>query len=1090
MKKRCVFCSALAACFLLPGISAAETMFPLTRYPSASADCIAFVAQDQLWVVDRRGGMAKELTHGDLQVLMPRFSPDGRWLAFTGRSRGGQDVYVLPASGGEPQQLTFEAAASRQGALVLTWTPDSQSIAFLSQRMAWNSKIFQAFLVPRTGGLPQRLPLDSAGLMSYEPGGKTIAYNRIFRNFDSRKRYVGGQAQDIYTYNFQTKRLHRITDWKGTDTAPMWFGRKIYFLSDRSPDWRVNLWAYDLHSKQFHQVTHFTDYDIDFPCLGGGAITFQQGGRLYEVSLPSEVLREVQVEFPDGALNTNPQIQKVGTETKVTDIAHQPDFALSPQGTEALFSAHGDIFRAAAEGGSIRNLTATSNAGEDHPAWSPDGATIAYISDRTGEQQVVLRSAAAGTERVITRFTSGYLYTPAWSPDGQKLAVADANHALWLITPGGACKLIARDAYAEIHDASFSPDSRWLAYSALRPTQQRAIHLYELSSGRDTVVSSRMESDRLPVFSPDGQLLYFVSQRREQPFVSDRDRETNIASLKSDGLYVATLVNAAPDPLTPQHAAAPAQGASLHMDLEGLMSRAVAIPISPAEISSLTVRGRQLFYQADAAELLDGAPFGGEQSALRVFNMETRKDRLIATGLEAYSLSADGSKALLKNANGWRITDTRDSSDGPKPLDLSRMEARIDPKQEWAAMFNAAWRLDRDLYFDPRMDGDDWKRVHDVYAKLLPRLGSHSDFMYLLGELQGELASSHTFLLSAANDAQPPVRTALLGADYSFDEVTGRYRFARIYHGDNTRPAYRSPLITPGVGISEGDYLLAVNGRKLKGAVDPLSVFGGLHGPITLTVSPTADGPTRDALVEPVESEMALRQQDWIDHTRATVDRLSSGRIGYIFLSDFFEMGSEDFLRQFYPQLDKQGFIFDVRWNRGGFTSQFVLSVLRRKLAGQFIDREGGITTLPGAVAQGPMVTLTNHFSASDGDQFPFYFREYGLGQVIGTRTWGGVRGIKGLWPLLDGSAVTIPKDALFDTNGQWILENVGDEPDVTVESDPDEVRTGKDAQLEPGVRALLEQLKIHAPKPVSVPPETTVYPAQGIVPPSSFGHP
>ena len=1087
-----------SSALLVPAAIAAQAPV-LMRYPNASATRIAFVAHDELWVVDRRGGDAQRLAGGKLHIMMPRFSPGGRWIAFTVRCDGGQDVYVMASVGGAPRRLTYESASSTQGALVLAWTPDSQAIVFLSQRMAQNTKVFQAFSVPVVGGLPVRMPLDSAGMLSFAPDGHTIAYNRIFRNFDPRKRYVGGQHQEIATYDLNTRQLQRIGNWKGTDTDPMWFGRRIYLLSDRGAGWRMNLWVYDLDRKEFRQVTHFSDYDIDFPSLGGNAITFQQGGQLYTLNLSSESLQKVNVSVPDDGALTGVHALAVANQIRTTDIADMEDFALSPHGTDVLFSAHGEILKVSTQNNSSQpnsqNITQTTGIDEDHPAWSLDGKSLAYVTDSSGEQQIALRAATGGAERLVTSFSTGSLYTPVWSPAGDRLAVSDANHALWLVnTATASSKLVVRDAYAEIHDETFSPDGRWLAYSTIRPNQQRALHLYEIASGQDTVISSPMESDRLPAFSPDGQLLYFVSMRHELPFVSDRDNGTGIASLKSDGIYVTTLTHDSLGPLAPGvnqvRGATPTKFAAtslpIHIDLDGLMARATPLPITPAEIVTMELRGNEVYYQTSPPELIDG-DFPGERSALRVFDMQGRHDRIVVEDLAHYNLSADGSWVLYSVNGQWKLGATAADAPEAAVLDLSGLQVTVDPRKEWAEMFEKAWRLDRDMFYSPEMGGNNWRAVHDAYAKLLPLIGSHNDFMYLLGEMQGELASSHTFIGGGHEDPSTPVRTALLGADYALDPETQRYRFARIYHGDNTRARFHSPLTEPGLNLQGGDYLLAVNGHELIAPVDPLSLFLGVTGPVTLSVAHTATGARRNIVVNPLQTEMPLRQQDWIDRTRAKVDRLSTGRVGYLFLSDFAELGSEDFLQQFYPQLDKQGWIFDVRWNRGGFTSQYVLGILQRHLAGMFVNREGATTTLPGAVARGPMVTLINHFSASDGDQFPYYFRKDGLGKVIGTRTWGGVRGIKGPWRLMDGTYLTIPKDYLYDTKGSWILENTGTEPDQTVESVPDEAVTGNDAQLEAAVRSVQDELNAHPPQPVSVPSALPAYPPNGIVPPASF---
>ena len=1082
---------ALPTCCLATGLLAVIGMAhaaqaeptPLLRTPNASATSVAFVARGELWTVPLEGGTATRLIHGPGAVLYPRFSPDGRWIAFTDRRAGASDVYLIPAAGGATRRLTFDAASGGNANQVVAWTPDSRRIVFLSTRLSYASRLSRAFSVPLQGGLPQPLPLDHAGLLSFDGDGHVIAFNRIFRN-ELPKRYLGGRAQAIYTYDFDTRHLIRITDWKGTDTAPMWYGRRIYFLSDRGPGFRANIWAYDLDSRTSSQVTHFADFDVDAPSLGARTITFQQGGRLYAIDLPSAVLREIKVQVPDDGLRTAMRMQAVGDAARAADATGGVDYALSPDGGELLLSAHGDLFGVPVHG-SARNRTATPGVDEDHPSWSPDGRMIAYQTDAGGEQQLAVRPSSGGPERVLTHFASGYRYSPLWSPDGNRLAVADANHALWLVpADGGEQQLVARDAYGEIRDASFSPDGRWLAYSTMRPNRQRAIHLRELGSGRDVIVSTPMNSDRDPVFSADARLLLFVSQRNELPLVSDRDEETIIATLNSDGIFAATLDRRDPSPLTRRASLRRAPDAPPHVDLDGLMSRAVAIPVTPAVIASLEVRGDRLFFETRPPQLIDGE-LPGQQAALHRFDLSDRTDRVIVRGLDSHSLSADGGAVAFRRDGGWHVAATATGADAT--LNLSMLRAPVEPRLEWSEMFEKAWRLDRDVFFSRAMNGDDWQAVHDAYVRLLPRLGSQDDFRYLLGQLQGELASSHSFIGGPASDGGAPTPTGRLGVDYALDSLSGRYRLAHILAGDNTRDEFRSPLTAPGLELRDGDFLLAVNGRELKAPQVPDELLAGLTHEASITVAASPDGPRRVLRVEPLADETTLRHFDWVERNRARVDRLSHGRIGYVALSDFFMEGWGEFVRQFYPQLDKQGLVIDVRWNRGGFTSQAVLDVLRRPLAGMFVNREGAVSSLPVAVAPRAIATLLNWGSGSDGDQFPYYFRAYGLGPLVGTRSWGGVQGINGPWRLMDGTFITIPKDSLADPAGHWIIENTGVAPDIEVDDAPDEAITGRDVQLETAVRATLDRIDRAPAAALVAPPALPAYPKAGEVPPASF---
>jgi len=1092
----------------------------LMRFPALDGDTIVFEAHGNLWAVARTGGVARRLTADAGYDLMPRFSPNGEWIAFTASYQGNQDVYVMPSGGGAARRLTFhsdvvEKAPTRWGPdnMVVTWTPDSKDVVFLSRRMAEHVMAPQLYAVPVGGGLPTPLPLDSGGLATYSPHGGSIAYNRIFRNFRTWKRYDGGMAQKVYTYDFATRTRTRITDWKGTNTAPMWYGRRIYFLSDRDKARRANIWAYDLDTKQFSEVTHFVDYDIDFPSLSAeqdraAGIVFAQGGALWVIELPSQQLHRLEVSVPDDGVRTAARFIDASKYIREQDTAQQTDYALAPNGKRALFSARGHMMSVPAEHGATRDLSDTSNADEDHPSWSPDGNTIAYSTDAGGEQQIATRPAEGGPERILTHFASGFLYAPIWSPDGKHLSFSDANHRLWLLDIAtGRTTQVAEDPYNEIHDQAFSPDGRWLAYSLTRSNQQRAIWIYGLDSAKAQLVSEPLTNDFGPMFSPNGKYLYFVSARHENPTLSEV--EFDMATLKMSGIYIATLRKAEPSPFAPRSDEGaveaekkkpkpepwkPGASAPVQIDFDGLMARAVPLPIPAADIVSLDARADKIFYQTAPPRMIEG-PLPGEKTALHVYGLTDRKDGIVVDDLNDYSLSADGEKVLYKTSGPgghYEITDAKAQSSPPAKrvsLDLSHMRVRIVPTEEWAEMFNNAWRLERDLFVNPQMNGVDWQAVHDAYAKLLPLLGSREDLNFLIGEIQGELGNSHTYA-GGGDDEDPttPAPTQLLGVDFVLDAASGRYRFAKILPGDNTRPVYRSPLTEPGVDVHAGDYLLAVNGHELQAPADPYSLFAGLgEQPVTLAISSSASGKRRDVTVDPIQNELLIRQKAWIDHNRETVDKLSGGKIGYVYMADMEALGMEQFVRQFFPQLNKRALIVDDRWNGGGFIDQIVLERLRRVLIGMSTDREGAAMSIPQQLIDGPKVCLMNHLSASDGDIFPYYFRKYALGPLIGTRTWGGVRGIRGTWALLDGGYITVPEASLYGLHSEWVIENHGVDPDIEVDTDPAQLLAGHDAQLEAAVDYLMKALAKSPGGLPQPPPHLPAYPPDGQVPPPTF---
>jgi tricorn protease len=1113
---------AAAAMGLAQAGSAQARDWTIMRFPTVHEGTVVFEAHGNLWQVGRWGGTASRLTADPGYDLMPRFSPDGKSIAFTGFYQGNQDVYVMPAGGGTAQRLTFhsdvvESAPTRWGPdnMVVTWTPDSKNIVFLSRRMAWNSWFGRLFAVPAGGGLAQPLPLDRGGLMTYGPDGHSIAYNRIFRNFRTWKRYQGGLAQQIYTYDLQAKKLTQITNWIGTNNAPMWYGQRLYFLSDRDSKRRENIWVYDFKSRQYREITHFTNYDIDFPSLGtggkgGDGIVFAQGGALWVIDLPSEKVHHLNITVPDDGTRTEPRYVDTSKTIRDDDTAQNTNYALSPNGKRALFSARGDLFTVPAEHGATRDLTNTSNADEDHPTWSPDGKTVAYTTDASGEHQIALRPAAGGAEKILTHFKNGFYYAPLWSPDGKQLAFSDGNHRLWLLdAASGAVKQVAQDPYNEIHDQSFSPDGRWLAYSITAPNQLRNIWIDDTHGGKAVRVSEPLSNDYSPVFSPDGKYLYFVSTRHENPTANEI--EFNVASVDMDDIYVATLRKNEPSPFAPRSDEGayenkgkdedeaskakwkPGASPAVAIDFDGLMARSVPVPIPSANITQLDARDDNVYYRIQPPQMLEG-PLPRVKTELHIYNLGKRKDATLADNLDSYSISYDGTNVLFKKGGGddsssgqsYALIDAKFPEDEKKPepksLDLSHMRTRIEPTQEWAEMFNNAWRLERDLFVNPQMNGVNWQAVHDAYVKLLPLVGSRQDLVYLIGEMQGELANSHTYVGGGDEDnLADSVSTPLLGVDFA-PAAGGRYSFAKIYPGDNSRAAYRSPLTEPGVDVHQGDVLLAVNGHDLKAPADPYSLFVGLGDqPVKLTVS--GGGKTHDVTVKPIKIELPLRERDWIEHNRAIVDKMSGGRIAYIYMSDMETLGMEQFIRQFYPQIDKQALIMDDRWNGGGNIDQIVLERLRRILIGLATNRERAPTSIPQQLIVGPKVCLINNYSASDGDIFPYYFRKYGLGPLIGTRTWGGVRGIRGNWTLLDGGYITVPEDSLYGLHSEWVIENHGVDPDITVETGPGQLMADRDAQLEAGVNYLMAKLKNRpgglAPSPKPLP----AYPPQGQVP-------
>ena len=1013
----------------------------LMRFPNTHGDEVVFEAHGNLWLANVSGGLAKQLTRGPANDLMPRFSPDGKWIAFSRSTRFTEDVYVVSVQGGEPQRLTFNS--SKPGGpgptftpddnLVVTWSPDSQYIVFLSRRAAFNWSDLRLYEVAVAGGLPRPLSVGHSGLASFAPDGHSIAYSPVLSEFQSRKRYEGGLAPDIFTFDLATRHRNRITNWKGTDTSPMWTGNKIYFLSDRDRNRRMNLWVIDQKTRRPREVTHFTDYDIDVPSLGDQAISFQQGGRLFQLSLPNETLAVMRIDVPDDELRTGSHMTSVGGLTRGTD-ENGPQYAISPDGHDAVFSARGDLFRVSGATGETAQLTRTSNADEDQPAYSPDGKVLAYTSDISGEQQIWLHDLAGGPDRMLTRFSDGYLYAPIWSNDGNMLAVADSDNSLWLISVStGDKRKVAHDASLGIHDAAFSADTRWLAYSTTRATGLRCLHLFDIGTGHDFGISSAMNSDFAPSFSGDGKYLFFLSRRRD--LIVSAENELGFAATKATGVYVATLDSQTVIPsATSVHSvqSGKASDSSSAIELVGLLDRTVALPGISGGVSSITVRDSRVFYQTSTTDTF-GEGFPGEHSTLHVFDLLNQSDKQIVDNLDSFCVSADGHTILYQDGQTWHLVSTEGTQAKGPGISLGGLKSKVVPREEWTEIFEKAWRLQRDLFFDSKMEGNDWRAIHDSYAKLLPFIGSRDDLNYLIGQMQGELASSHMFVFGGDDSGPDAPQASLLGVDFALDPASDRYLLAKVYRGDMSRPEYRSPLSEPGLNVTDGVYLLAVNGHEVKAPENPYAAFVGLKGPVTLTIAQSLASERRCITVTPVHSEANLRKLDWINTNRKLVERLSGGRIGYLYLSDFYDSGMQEFMQQFFAQKDKQGLLIDVRWNAGGHTSQWVLEHLRRHAQGGFLARGGGREDLQ-ALISGPKLLITNAFTASDGDQFAYFFRKDGLGKILGERTWGGVRGVGDDPTLLDGGRVTVPHNALYNSDGQWIIENYGVDPDVHME--------------------------------------------------------
>ena len=853
---------------------------------------------------------------------------------------------------------------------------------------------------------------------------------------------------------------------------------------------------------------------MNWPSLGPDAIVFENGGFLYVFDLKTEKATKLTVYLPgDRDFARKRWANVAGLIT---------DMDISPDGHRAAFSARGDIFTVPAKEGSIRNLTRTPGIRERYAAWSPDGKWVATMSDRTGEDELLLMPQdGMGKEVRVTTDGTMFRLQPVWSPDSKRLLYADKSLRLFYVdTATRTPVLIDQGKYADLTDYAWSPDSQWVAYAKAAENGYSAIYLYSLADRKITPVTTSFTNSGGPVFDPEGRYLYFLSLRDYNEVLGQFDLE--FANPKPTRVYVATLQKSEPSPFAPKSdeagsppieaekpkttetatktetKPAPAPAKPFHIDLDGIEDRVVGLTIPPGNLRSLQATKGYVFYMSDPVGGLSG-PLPGEAPALHVFDLKERKDSVLISGISNYAVSFDGSKVLYaapageaapgaeeegRRAQTFGIIDAKPPATEPHKagegaLNLSEMKMEIDPPAEWRQIFYEVWRQERDYFYEPSMNGVDWAKERDKYAELLPYVADRYDLTYVLGELIGELSNSHTYVGGGDYPNLHPVNVGLLGADFEEDAENGLYRFKKIYHGENWQANLRSPLTEPGVDVHEGDYLLALNGRTLNAPTNPETLFVNTVGEnVTLTVNsrPSVEG-ARQVVVKPIGDDFGLHELAWIETNRRKVDQATGGKVGYVYLPDMSAPGLNEFVKQYFPQIRKEGIIFDVRYNGGGFVDQIIFEHLRRILVGMGTARNFEPGTIPDNVFYGAMACITNHYAASDGDFFTYFFKVYKLGPVIGERTWGGVRGIRGTIPLMDGGYITRPEFSLYGLNSQWLIENRGVEPDIVVDNRPDLVMAGHDPQLEKAVDVVMKEIREHPKKLPPRPPDLPAYP-------------
>ncbi len=1065
---------ALLAVTLSPCLSAQGTR--LLRHPTVSRDSIAFEYAGDLWIVGRAGGSARRLTSTPGAETEPRFSPDGSEIAYSATIAGNKDVYLIPSAGGEPKRLTFHPGADH----VRGWTNDGKSVVFGSSRDSMPQQSYlRLWTVHTTGGMEQPLPLPRAFSGSFSPDGRRLAYEEFSTEFIPEwhessmwRHYRGGRTHPI--------RLISLSDFSGeklpwdnsNDTDPMWVGNTVYFLSDRNHN--VNLYSYNTTNKQLKQLTKHDDFDVMNATATSDAIVYEQAGFIHLFDLKTGQGRQLNIQVSGDFPWAQPQFKKVASMIRSS--------ALSPTGIRAAFEARGEIFTVGTGKGDYRNLTQSPAAHDRNPAWSPDGSQLAWLSDASGENQLLIGDATGiAKPRAIALPAIAYFTDPAWSPDGKQMLLEDNHRSLWIIeVASGKATKVDTETHPDVSrnfDAVWAPDSKWVAYSKNLPNRLRAVYVYSLTEQKPHAITDGLSDSLSPAFDASGKYLYFLSSTNYGPRtgwleMSSLDRPVRRA------IYLVVLSATEPSPLLPETGDEPkpaspdvpvakpeaAKSVTVRIDFDKIGQRILSLNVPPADYSSLTAGAAGSIYYIEPSGT---NPVAGGR--LQRYQLKERAAAPFLEGVRGYSLSGDQKKLLYQaGAHGWGVVPVdRPAKAGDGMLAVDQLQMMVDPRAEWAEIFRESWRTQRDYFYDAKMHGANWQAVHEKYLPLLAHVAHRADLGYLIAMVGGELTVGHSYLQGSGDipgeDTTAPV--GLLGADYTVDQ--GRYKISHIFNGENWNPDLRAPLSAPGVDVAEGDYLLEVNGRSLTSATNLYSAFEGTAGrQMILRVSKSALGEgSRLVTVVPIASEDGLRTRAWIEANRRTVDRLSGGKLAYVWLPNTGAQGYSSFTRYYFAQQEKEGAVIDERYNHGGMVADYIVNELDRKLMGFFATRDGVEASSPSAGIYGPKVMIINESAGSGGDALPYYFHLRKIGPLVGTRTWGGLVGTLGVPQPIDGGGITAPALAFYDLKGRWAVENEGVAPDIEVEYTAADVVKGHDPQLERAVAEAMSLLK-NTPSP------------------------
>lgn len=1062
-------------CTLTPSLALAQVDARMLRYPDVSAQQITFVYAGDIWVVSKDGGTAQRLSSPSGEESFPRFSPDGASIAFSANYAGNTDIYVIPSMGGVARRLTSHPNSDR----MLDWYPDGRSLLIATSRESGRQRFRQLYKLSAEGGLPEKLPLSYGEFGSISPDGRYLTFMTKTRDFRTWKRYRGGLAPDIWLYDFDTGRARKLTTDAANDSHPMWHGEKLYFLSDRGPYQRFNIWAHDLNSSGNRQITEFRDHDIQFPAIGPDDLVFGCGGRLYRLSLPREELVEVEIQIVTDTATLQPRIERASELIQWANI--------SPSGKRALFQVRGEVMTVPAEHGPILNLTQTSGIAERSPAWSPDGKTVAYFSDRTGEYELTIRAAdGSGLETTLSELGPGFRYEPVWAPDNNKLAFIDQTMTIQVFDIEKRQVSKVSQQKWQFHGGlssfvmNWSPDSRWLAFAGDQVNRQRGIFIYDSEEEELIQATSGYYDDRAPVFDPEGKQLFYLSGRDLQPSYSDLD--TTFIYANSYRIVAVPLAADTPSLMAPRNDSEADAEENLEdtgtkkkddksdeeedrekapdpvvIAFEGFERRGTVLPPAAGQYGTLSsAPGKVIFLKQPLA----GAPRDAK-SDLMFYDSKEREEKTIIKGIDDYVLAAAGENLLVVKDDQYAILEVEPDQKMEKILATDGLEVRVDPRAEWRQIFDDVWRFQRDYFYDTQMHGVDWEAQRRQYGELLGDAITRRDVNFVIGEMIGELNASHTYRGGGDQDNAEQRQSGLLGIDWEL--VDGTYRIERIITAAPWDLEVRSPLQEPGINVDAGDYVLAVNGIRLATARDPWAAFDGLaESTVSLTVNdqPTLEGARRVTVVtlNPTQASR-LRHLAWIESNRQRVDKATNGRAGYIYVQSTGVLGQTELVRQFMHQFRKEALIIDERFNSGGQIPDRFVELLNRRPLAYWAVRDGQDWAWPPIAHSGPKVMLINGWSGSGGDAFPDYFRTAGLGPLIGERTWGGLIGVTGLPGLVDGGRVTSPTFRQYSPEGEWFSEGHGVDPDIEVLNNPADLARGQDAQLDRAIEEILVRL-------------------------------